>query len=223
MADLNGPWDPVQLEAVSRAQQAARRVIGVPSAEDRAEAALRRSGHASALRGRELQVLPGGVVVAKPRPRPTRTPPSFQRSAPAGQPRPAAASTGSRAGSVLRIVASGPAAVGNTVANAATGSQGDTALGRLLGAVLAGAVVLELGSLFAKKYFTVNIGGGAASVTPSAPTVVASNAGSLTPAQLAQILGYNPSPSTTPATSSSPPKPGQLTPAALAQILGYNP
>jgi hypothetical protein len=105
---------------------------------------------------------------------------------------------------VLRIIASPAAAVGNTVTNAATGGSGDTALGRILGAGIAGLVVLELGSLFAKKYFTVSLGGGSttvitAEVTPpnqpttgSVPSGTNNPSGLLTAAQLEQILGYNP-------------------------------
>jgi len=173
---LTDDWDPAELERASRAQQTAHRVLGVPSPEDLAESALLRSGHANALRHRDLRVLPGGVVVASPRPRPTRNP--APSPTPAGQPRPAprGGGGGRSAGQVIRIVASAPQAAGNAITNASTGGSGDTALGRLLGAAVAGVVVLELGSLFAQKYFSLSLGGGTASVTPATSTVVATGA-----------------------------------------------
>jgi hypothetical protein len=200
---LTDDWDPAELERASRAQQKSSRVIGVPSPEDLAESALMRSGHGNALRNRDLRVLPGGVVVASPRQRPTRNPAPPPRATPAGQPRPAPGG-GRSAGDVLRIVASAPAAAGNAVTNAATGGSGDTALGRLIGAGVAGVIVLELGSLFAKKYFTITVGGGTAAVVPAAataetqptsgsvPTNPTAPGGLLTSGQLAEILGYNP-------------------------------
>jgi hypothetical protein len=107
---------------------------------------------------------------------------------------------------VLQIVASAPAALGNGVTNAATGGSGDTALGRLMGAVIGGVIVLELGSLFAKKYFSFSLGGGTTSVTPAVSTAA-------TP--------VNPGATASAVTGTVPT--GQLTPAQLAQILGYNP
>jgi hypothetical protein len=203
---LSDDWDPAELDrAVAADKKLHNRVLGVPSPQDLAESALMRSGHGNALRNRDLRVLPGGVVIASPRPKETRNPSAPLRATPAGQPRPAPGG-GRSAGDVLRIVASAPAAVGNGVTNAATGGSGDTALGRLMGAVIAGTLVLELGSWFAGKYFNVSFGGkkppvvtAAAATTAetqptsgSTPTNPASPTGLLTSAQLEQILGYNP-------------------------------
>lgn len=195
---LSDDWDPAELDRAVAAdsKRLGSRVLGVPTPQDLAESALERSGHS--LRGRDLRVLPGGVVIASPRPKESRNPSIPPRATPVGQPRPAPG--GRSTGDVLRIVASAPAAVGNTVTNAATGGSGDTALGRLMGAVIAGVLVLELGSMFAKKYWSLSIGGGsamtstaAANAAPNASGAVSvPSAGRLTPAELAQILGYNP-------------------------------
>jgi hypothetical protein len=73
--------------------------------------------------------------------------------------------------------------------------------------VVAGAVVLELGSLFMKRYFNIALSGGTVTVQAAAatteiaetqptsgsvPTNPSSPSGLLTSAQLEEILGYNP-------------------------------
>jgi hypothetical protein len=212
---LSDNWDTAELDRAVAADKKGllHRVTGVPSPRDLAESALMHSGHSNALRNRDLRVLPGGVVIASPRPKESRNPPPSPRTTPAGQPRPAPRGTGS-AGGVLQIVASAPAALGNGVTNAATGGSGDTALGRLMGALIAGTLVLELGSLFAKKYFSLSLGGGTTTVTPAAATTTGS-----TPS--ATVTPVNPGATASAVTGTVPT--GQLTPAQLAQILGYNP
>jgi hypothetical protein len=109
-------------------------------------------------------------------------------SGPAGQPRPGpshptrpspgpsrpvrtAQAIASPARSVVTRIVRAPADLGNfagqTVANTATGGSGDTAVGRLLGAVIAGAIALEACSLIAGKFFSVQLGPWPAKVTPS--------------------------------------------------------
>ncbi|MGD1035486.1 MAG: hypothetical protein ABR977_13815 [Candidatus Dormibacteria bacterium] len=109
-------------------------------------------------------------------------------SGPAGQPRPGpsrptrpspgpsrpvrtAAAAASPARSVVTRIVRAPADLGNfagqTVANAATGGNGDTAIGRLLGALIAGALALEVCSLISGNFFNVQLGPWPAKVTPA--------------------------------------------------------
>jgi hypothetical protein len=154
-------WDPDDLDRLerrmagedrereSRESRAARLVGGSEDPTVRAERALRRSGHANALRGRELHVLPGGTVVA-------RRPETASPLARAGTSAPRLGRYGPS--DAVRVVLQAPGQLGNAVTNAATGGSGDTALGRMMGALFAGLITLEVVSLFAHRYFNLGLG-----------------------------------------------------------------
>lgn len=162
-------WDVAQLERASQERRAARarEDAAKPDPREYALSRLRATGHGKRLAARDLEVTPAGNVIARAaNPKPLRVNGTKPPRAPA---RPASSGP-SLARRVLGGAADVPVSASRAVGGAVTG--GDTAVGRLLGAVIAGAIALEIASLVTGRFFNFDLGAPWHGGKPAAPSTI---------------------------------------------------